>query len=312
MPEKEKSEIKKLNLNSDVFDILEKSFKEITNLRKKPLLVMFYSDKAGRILPYDIQALEGIFDDFLKNENKEGFMELDLLIHTLGGEAHTSYRLIQMIRSYCKKLNVLVATHAHSGGTLIAFGADIVEMGRTATLSPIDLQVGEGFALLSVEKYTEFVENISKEHKFKDEKNKCNFVTEMTKFLIEEVGPSQLGELFRLRSLTGLHSKALLHNYMLKNVSNKEELADNIITKFTRESPTHNFLMDYELVDETGMAVRKMNPNVYKLLRILIDKLILLKRGGFICDFYPLSTSIRKPFFKIYPMEVDKNGKKKR
>ncbi|MCK5043417.1 hypothetical protein KAR52_00225 [Candidatus Pacearchaeota archaeon] len=304
-------------INPKIFELLKDSFKELTKIRKKPLLVMFYNDSAGQILPYDIEALEGVFDDFLKSKKKEGFLELDLLIHTHGGEAHTAYRLIQMIRSYCKQLNVLVATYAHSGGTLIAFGATKVEMGRTATLSPVDVQIWKenednAFSLLSIEKYTEFLENTVREHNFLNEKNKAYFLTELTKKLIEEVEPSKLGELFRLRSLTELHSKALLHNYMLKNLSEKEALADKIISKFTKESPTHQFLMDYEIVKESGLNVKKMEEKVYKLSCSLIDKLKLLERVGLICDFYPSSIKKRQPFFKIYDAEEKSNEKKQK
>lgn len=294
----------------EIFKDFEKTYKEITQIRKKPLLVMFYSENAGQIMPYDIDALEEVFDDFLKEKKKSGFNELDLLIHTHGGEAHTSYRLIQLIRTYCKKLNVLVSTHSHSGGTLIAFGSDIVEMGRSATLSPIDVQIGnedkDVFSLLSIEKYLEFLEDSSEIYGFQNEKNKTYFITELTKSLINEVCPSRLGELFRLRSLTELHSKALLNNYMLKNDSNKEMISNRIISKFTKESPTHQFVMDYELVEESGLIVKKMDDNIYKLTKDLISMLTYLKRCGVICNFYPSSTNKRRPFFKIF----DLNGKK--
>lgn len=295
---------------SALFESLEKDFGEkipgytISELRGRPLLVMFYSESAGQIMPYDIKALEQIFEDFLKEKNKKGFKEIDLLIHTHGGEAHTAYRLIQLIRSYCNHLNVLVSTHAHSGGTLIAFGSDVVEMGRSATLSPIDVQIGRGkegrFGLLSIEKYIDFLEDACKRYSFKNEENKAHFVTELTKELVEEVCPSRLGELFRLRSLTELHAKTLLYDYMFKNSSEKEELANEIIAKFTKESPTHEFVMDYELVKQSSLRVKRMDEKIYKLSTNLIDILTQLKRAGAICDFYGDSTDKRKPFFKIF------------
>jgi len=306
---------------SALFDKFEKQFGEkvpgykISELRERPLLVMFYSENAGHILPYDIKALEQVFEDFLGKKGKKGFQELDLLIHTHGGEAHTAYRLIQLIRSYCNRLNVMVATHAHSGGTLIAFGADIVEMGRSATLSPIDVQIvgnEETFGVLSVEKYIEFLEYTCKKYSFRNEKNKSHFVTELTKELVEEVCPSKLGELFRLKSLTELHAKTLLHEYMFKNNSDKEALADRIVSKFTLESPTHQFVMDFELVRNSKLLVKKMEDKVYKLSTNLIDILTQLKRAGAICDFYDGSINKRKPFFKIFDSQkgVKKSGKK--
>jgi len=309
----DKNKPKKEEPKPKIFEDFEKTYKEIVKIRDKPLLVMYYSENAGEILPYDIDALEEIFEDFLKSKNKEGFKELDLLIHTHGGEAHTSYRLIQLIRTYCKRLNVLVSTHSHSGGTLIAFGSDIVEMGRSATLSPIDIQIGsnkkEVFSLLSIEKYLEFLEDSSSGiYKFQKEENKTRFITELTKSLVNEVCPSRLGELFRLRSLTELHSKTLLNNYMFKNESDKEEISQRIISKFTKESPTHQFVMDYELVKDSGLTVKKLDDNIYKLTKSLISMLAYLERCGVICNFYPLSTNKRRPFFKIF--DKGKNNEK--
>jgi len=286
----------------EIFEKFEKIINEITSTRKKPLLVMFYSDPAGQILPCDIDALEHIFDDFLKEKGKEGFEELDLLIHTHGGDADTSYRLIQLIRSYCKKLDVLVAIHAHSGGTLITFGADSIEMGRSATLSPVDVQIGaSSLPLMSIEKYIEFLEDtITRACKIKEESNKTMFITELTKKLVDQVCPTDLGELFRLRGLTEKHSKTLLHNYMFKNDSSKKELAEKIFLAFTKESPTHAFAMDYELVKESGLKVIRMEDKIYKCCKNLIDILVRLKRYGVICPFYSSSINQRLPYFKIF------------
>lgn len=277
------------------------------SVRKRPLLVMFYSD-AAHISPEDIESLERLFDDFLDGKKRNGFLELDLLIHTHGGEFHTSYRLIQLIRSYCKGLNFLVPTYALSGGTLMSFGADRIEMGKTATLSPIDVQFGgekEGSNLLSIQKYTEFLENLcTKTYKFEDERNRSGFLTELTKSLVEEFKLEELGDLFRLRSLTDLYAKTLLHDYMLKNSSRKEMLAKDIVSYFTTESPHHKFLMDYELVRKSGLLVRRMNDKVYKLCKDLIDVLKEMENKGRICGFYDLSNEVKMPFFRIYDSEA--------
>ena len=99
---------------------------------------------------------------------------------------------------------------------------------------------------------------------------------------------------------------------MLKNDSNKEMISNRIISKFTKESPTHQFLMDYEIVKESGLNVKKMEEKVYKLSCSLIDKLKLLERVGLICDFYPSSIKKRQPFFKIYDAEEKSNEKKQK
>lgn len=53
-----------------LFVNFERIIKEITSKRGNPLLTMFYSDPAGKILPFDIEALEKVLDDFLKSKKK--------------------------------------------------------------------------------------------------------------------------------------------------------------------------------------------------------------------------------------------------
>lgn len=297
--------------NNQFFADFEKCVNKITSLRGKPLLVMFYSDPAGRMFPRDVGALEQVFDNFLIKKKKTRFRDLDLIIQTCGGEANTAYRLIQLIRSCCDNLTILIPTHAYSGGTLICFGADEIEMGRSATLSPIDVQLTptsseekESFPLLSVEKYFDFLEDCSKVCKIKDEANKVRFLIEMTKCLIEEISASALGNLFRLRSLVESHAKIILCNYMFKNDSEKLKITDYIISKFTKESPTHQFEMDFELVSESSLKVKRMDSNIYILSKQLINMCSLLKRQGKICPFFPYSKKYRMPYFDIF----DKKG----
>lgn len=303
---------------TDIFEKFERTINEVTKERKRPLLIMFYSDPAGEIHPDDIPTLEEVFEDFLKRKGKVGFRELDLLIQTYGGSANTAYRIIQLVRSYCKRLNVLVATHAYSGGTLIGFGADKIEMGRSATLSPVDVQISSdkadtaSLALLSIEKYIEFLEHSVRVAKIQEDKNKAFFITELTKELIHNVGTIDLGELFRLRGLTVLHSKMLLHNYMFKNHSDKEKIVENIISKFNQESPTHMFEMDFELVKDTGIFVQMLDDKIYKLLKDIINMCTELENRGVICHFSKGSTNKRIPFFKIFDVYDGGNDNEKK
>lgn len=301
--QKEERVIETTEDKPEVFKRFEEIINKITSMRKRALLVMFYSASVGEIKQRDIKILEDVFYDFLQQKKKDKFYELDLLIQTNGGDANTSYRLIQLVRSYCERLNVLVATFAHSGGTLITFGADRIEMGRSATLSPIDVQIhnkkeSEPFALLSIEKYIEFLSHSARSAKIEDNQGRTHFITELTKKLIDEVGPAGLGELFRLRGMTVLHSRILLLNFMFRNSSYKSDLVRKVISKFNQESPTHAFAMDIELVRDAGLIVDKMEESIYKLAKDLIEILGILEEGGAICHF---EGSDRMPFFKIFP-----------
>ena len=76
-----------------------------------------------------IQAIDG-----------EEHEAIDLLIESIGGDALTSWRLISLLRTSFKKVNVLVPHSAFSAATLLALGADEIVMGRYGCLGPIDPQ----------------------------------------------------------------------------------------------------------------------------------------------------------------------------
>lgn len=69
--------------------------------------------------------------------------DVDLLIHTGGGDIDAAEKLIEMLRQKVGtgRLRVLIPDFAKSAGTLMALGADEIIMGDSSELGPIDPQV---------------------------------------------------------------------------------------------------------------------------------------------------------------------------
>jgi hypothetical protein len=63
---------------------------------------------------------------------------LDLLLHTNGGETTVPWHLMSLLREFACEVNVLIAHHAYSAGTLTALGADHVIMHPMGILGPTD------------------------------------------------------------------------------------------------------------------------------------------------------------------------------
>lgn len=75
--------------------------------------------------------------------NVRAARDLDLLLHTAGGDIDAAEKLISMVRTKVgtAALRVVVPDYAKSAGTLIALGADMIVMSETSELGPIDPQV---------------------------------------------------------------------------------------------------------------------------------------------------------------------------
>jgi ATP-dependent protease ClpP protease subunit len=69
--------------------------------------------------------------------------DLDLLLHTGGGDIDAAEKLISMLRNRVgtAKLRAIVPDYAKSAGTLMVLGADSVVMSDTSELGPIDPQI---------------------------------------------------------------------------------------------------------------------------------------------------------------------------
>ena len=81
------------------------------------------------------------FVDLLHNLQTD--RDLDLLLHTGGGDIDAAEKLISMVRKKVGKgvLRVVVPDYAKSAGTLIVLGANLVVMSDTSELGPIDPQI---------------------------------------------------------------------------------------------------------------------------------------------------------------------------
>ena len=95
---------------------------------------------AGSAAPISREDTAG-FVDLLHNVH--GQVDLDLMLHTPGGDIDAAEKLIALIRSRVTTgfLRTVVPDYAKSAGTLMVLGADAVVMGDGSELGPIDPQV---------------------------------------------------------------------------------------------------------------------------------------------------------------------------
>ncbi len=88
----------------------------------------------------------------ITDQDMQGFMtcskgtrkELDLILHTPGGDYEATKRIIYYLRDRYDHIRVFVPHMAMSGGTMIACAADEIWMGPYSSLGPTDPQIQLG------------------------------------------------------------------------------------------------------------------------------------------------------------------------
>lgn len=105
--------------------------------RSQRLLICYVSGNACAIDRDDTVP----FVDLLHNVPPDE--DLDLLLHTGGGDIDAAEKLISMLRHKAgdANLRIIVPDYAKSAGTLMVLGADAVVMSDTSELGPIDPQI---------------------------------------------------------------------------------------------------------------------------------------------------------------------------
>ncbi|MCD8208556.1 MAG: ATP-dependent Clp protease proteolytic subunit, partial [Bacteroidales bacterium] len=67
--------------------------------------------------------------------------KLTLYLYTRGGDVSAAWTIVNLLKLFCKELQVIIPRKGQSAGTLISLGANEIVMTKQATLGPVDPSV---------------------------------------------------------------------------------------------------------------------------------------------------------------------------
>lgn len=119
-------------------EIRDRYMERLVALTGRSLIVyavdMFNPNPNAQIVISDMQGMMEVFKD-LPGPN------LDLIIHSPGGQAEATDRIVRYLRSKFTHIRVFVPFAAMSAATMWAMAADEIVMGKHSQLGPIDPQI---------------------------------------------------------------------------------------------------------------------------------------------------------------------------
>lgn len=225
----------------------KKTIAELEGKRGCKIITLLHSDRISDTPITGINThLAGdhipVFHELLRRLGK--MQSLDLWLYTRGGDMNVPWPLINAIRSYADKVNVLVPFRAHSAGTLIALGADKIVMSPSAELSPVDPTTANQFNPrdpsnpqsvlgISVEEVTAFIEMAKENIGVEGNPNVVSILQTLTK----DISPIALGNVHRTYTQIRDVSRKLLGLHM--DISKEEVRVTDIIDKLTKKLYSH-------------------------------------------------------------------------
>lgn len=199
--------------------------------------------------------------------------KLSLILDTNGGQTSAAWRLINLIRSFCEELEVIVPLKAMSSGTLMALGADKIVMTKQAALGPIDPSLDNhplaplvnapgnpaGVRMpVSAEAVRGYIDEVKK-----DVTDPAALASVWT-HLASQIHPLVLGQVFR----AGGQIRALASELIKAQVKD-ETVQGNIIQLLCSDSGSHDYTINRRKAAELGLAVEKPSFDLYqKLIQI--------------------------------------------
>lgn len=197
---------------------------------------------------------------------------ISLILHTNGGQTLAAWRIVNLIRTFCDELEVLIPMKALSAGTLISIGADRLVMTKQAALGPIDPSVnnllnpsvnvgGQVMRVpVSVENVLGYLQAAKSELSIKGEQHLASILQHLS----SQVHPLVLGEIFRSRAQI-----RFLAEKLLKSQVKGAKKIRSIISFLCADSGSHDYTINRREAKELGLNVETPSAKMYDLLRAI-------------------------------------------
>lgn len=244
-------------------------YKELEREFQSKLIVYITSDRPNM----SAQIAQDVIDCFIEHLDKIGPCEkISLFLYTRGGDTSTARNIVNLLRMYGDKLQVIVPHKAHSAGTIISLGANEIVMTKQATLGPIDPSlhtdlnprvIDGSIYPVSVEAVKGYLEFAKNELSIKSEVALGQIFEKLTDF----VHPLVLGEVYRSKAQIQMMAEKLLQNQVTE-----EEKIKKIIAFLCSESGSHDYTINRrEAREELGLNIVKPTAEQYSIIKKIYD-----------------------------------------
>jgi len=250
----------------------ENLLKSLEKLRKTKILVYVTGDRPGWETQIH-QEVHSFFAHHLERMSKSSKLpKLSLFLYTRGGNTLAAWSLVNLLRQYCNELEIIIPSKAHSAGTLMCLGSNLIVMTKQSTLGPIDPNINTplnpaipnmpGHTIpVSVEAINGYIELVKKEFGIKNDQA----LAEVVKVLSEKIHPLVLGEVYRARAQIKMLANKLL-DFHIPN-GNKEKIVNFLCT----DSGSHDYTINIEDAKDLGLQVEEADKRNAELINSIFE-----------------------------------------
>lgn len=219
-------------------------------------LVTYFNNPRGSVCHDDVLALFELLEKIGRQET------IYLFIKSSGGNGQASLRIVNLLRQYCAEMVAVIPLECASAATMIALGANEIQMGPMAYLTSVDTSLTHALSPIDRDndRVSVSLDELNRVVKlWQAQRSDAN--ENPYKELFAHVHPLVIGAVDRAESLSIMLCKELLA-YHIKDEQAAEQIASTLNSKY----PSHGYPILYEEAKRIGLKVSHISPEINSLL----------------------------------------------
>lgn len=236
-----------------LFSQTQRLMAEIETMTGQPL-VSYWNSASGSICDHDVLGLYGVLRD------KRPTQRLSLFVKSDGGSGQASLRMINLLRQYTEHLTVLVPLECASAGTMLALGANRIEMGPLAHLSAVDTSLTHDLSPLDRDNHRVKVSQDELQRAarlFQGDRNTDNPYAA----LFQHVHPLVIGAVDRASALSTRLCIEIL-GYHMTDAEKAEAISDTLNSQY----PSHSYPITLKEARRIGLNAELLSDELNRKL----------------------------------------------
>ena len=201
-----------------------------------------------------------VFYRLLKEKKKK--KKLYLFIKSSGGSGKVALRIVHLLRKYYEEVIVLIPLECASAATMLALGADLIQMGPISYLTAIDTSITHDLSPIDKDddRVSVSQNELDRVLKLWDQSKIKNEMNPYTK-LYDHIHPLVFGSVDRASSL----SIKITTDILSFHLKDKKE-ADRISNHLNSDYPSHSYPITLKEARQIGLKVEELDPEINTLL----------------------------------------------
>lgn len=239
-----------------LFDKTQAMIQKIQN-RLDGKLLTYWNNPRGSVCHSDVTALFKLLEHIDTQEKLYIFIKSD------GGNGRAALRMVNLIRRYCKKLVALVPLECASAATMIALGAEDIQMGSIAYLTAVDTSLTHDLSPIDRDNDRVSVSLDEVKRIINLWRKNESATRDMNPYhaLFQHIHPLVIGAVDRADSLSLMLCEEILSHH-IKDQAKRNEIAATLNSKY----PSHAYPILIDEARKIGLNALPMDPDVASML----------------------------------------------